>query len=263
MRPDTRPARPPTRRRDGSTRCRCLRRARSPLRPSTARGRQFVQPSIAGGRSRVPEFDGSSPATTQGDVDVTSIEPGPTLVRAAEPAQLDPGVEAGRRRPGARRCSRSRSACCASPTTRPRPRELGRSSRLLEVQDQVAGAADALRQERDEATLFVAGNRDRRPRRAGDRRSARPTARSTRCRSRAPRHRRARPGHRCRALRAGPSRPARPAADAARRRHDRPRRRPTRSSPATPTSSARSTSSTARCCASCARPGTAGPRRRA
>jgi signal transduction histidine kinase len=37
--------------------------------------------------------------------------------------------------------------------------DLGRSSRLLEVQAQVAGASDALRQERDEATLFVAGNR--------------------------------------------------------------------------------------------------------
>ena len=37
--------------------------------------------------------------------------------------------------------------------------DLGRSSRLLEVQQRVAGAADALRQERDEATLFVAGNR--------------------------------------------------------------------------------------------------------
>ncbi|WP_219417921.1 sensor histidine kinase [Pseudonocardia nigra] len=37
--------------------------------------------------------------------------------------------------------------------------DLGRSSRLLEVQEQVATAADALRQERDEATLFVAGNR--------------------------------------------------------------------------------------------------------
>jgi signal transduction histidine kinase len=41
--------------------------------------------------------------------------------------------------------------------------ELGRSTELLQVQDQVAGAADALRQERDEATLFVAGGR------AGDR----------------------------------------------------------------------------------------------
>ncbi|MFD1532926.1 sensor histidine kinase [Pseudonocardia aurantiaca] len=41
--------------------------------------------------------------------------------------------------------------------------DLGRSTRLLQVQQQVAGAADALRQERDEATLFVAGNR------AGDR----------------------------------------------------------------------------------------------
>ena len=37
--------------------------------------------------------------------------------------------------------------------------ELGRSSRLVEVQDQVAGAANALRQERDESTLYVAGNR--------------------------------------------------------------------------------------------------------
>ena len=37
--------------------------------------------------------------------------------------------------------------------------ELGRSSRLVEIRDQVAGAANALRQERDEATLYVAGNR--------------------------------------------------------------------------------------------------------
>jgi signal transduction histidine kinase len=41
--------------------------------------------------------------------------------------------------------------------------DLGRSTRLLEVQEQVAGAADALRQERDEAGLFTAGGR------AGDR----------------------------------------------------------------------------------------------
>jgi signal transduction histidine kinase len=37
--------------------------------------------------------------------------------------------------------------------------DLGRSTRLLEVQQQVVGAADALRQERDEATLFTAGGR--------------------------------------------------------------------------------------------------------
>jgi hypothetical protein len=37
--------------------------------------------------------------------------------------------------------------------------ELGQSSRLLDVRQEVAGAADALRQERDEAVLFVAGNR--------------------------------------------------------------------------------------------------------
>jgi signal transduction histidine kinase len=37
--------------------------------------------------------------------------------------------------------------------------ELGRSAELLEVQSQVLGAANALRQERDEATLFVAGGR--------------------------------------------------------------------------------------------------------
>ncbi|MHA6621768.1 sensor histidine kinase [Pseudonocardia sp. DLS-67] len=41
--------------------------------------------------------------------------------------------------------------------------ELGQSTQLLEVQEQVAGAADALRQERDEATLYVASGR------AGDR----------------------------------------------------------------------------------------------
>jgi len=37
--------------------------------------------------------------------------------------------------------------------------DLGRSTRLLEVQQQVAEAASALRGERDEATLFVAENR--------------------------------------------------------------------------------------------------------
>ncbi|HVH22976.1 MAG TPA: nitrate- and nitrite sensing domain-containing protein [Pseudonocardia sp.] len=37
--------------------------------------------------------------------------------------------------------------------------ELSRSSRLVEIRDQVAGAANALRQERDESTLYVAGNR--------------------------------------------------------------------------------------------------------
>ncbi|MFB9382947.1 nitrate- and nitrite sensing domain-containing protein [Pseudonocardia petroleophila] len=36
---------------------------------------------------------------------------------------------------------------------------LGTSNRLLEIRGQVAGAADALRQERDEATLFVAAGR--------------------------------------------------------------------------------------------------------
>jgi hypothetical protein len=37
--------------------------------------------------------------------------------------------------------------------------ELGQSTELVEVQERVAGTADALRQERDEATLFVAGGR--------------------------------------------------------------------------------------------------------
>ena len=37
--------------------------------------------------------------------------------------------------------------------------EIGRSSQLLEVQERVAGTADSLRQERDEATLYVAGGR--------------------------------------------------------------------------------------------------------
>ena len=37
--------------------------------------------------------------------------------------------------------------------------DLGRSSRLLEVRNQVAGVANTLRQERDEATLFVASGR--------------------------------------------------------------------------------------------------------
>ncbi|TWF77985.1 signal transduction histidine kinase [Pseudonocardia hierapolitana] len=37
--------------------------------------------------------------------------------------------------------------------------ELGQSTELVEVQQRVAGTADALRQERDEATLFVAGGR--------------------------------------------------------------------------------------------------------
>jgi signal transduction histidine kinase len=41
--------------------------------------------------------------------------------------------------------------------------ELGQSTQLLEVQERVAGTADSLREERDEATLYVAGGR------AGDR----------------------------------------------------------------------------------------------
>ncbi len=47
--------------------------------------------------------------------------------------------------------------------------ELSRSSRLVEVRDQVAGAANALRQERDESTLVRRGRPDRRPQRAADR----------------------------------------------------------------------------------------------
>src|SRR4051794_26771728 len=155
-RPDTRPDRPPN---EGATdRPHAdAPRARSPLSAihrlwSATRPAHHRRLSV--GRATVPRV---GVGTSQGDV-VTSIEPGSRWTERLNPRNwtltwklvvvgLVPALLALAL--GVLRIADDADQAA----------ELGRSSRLVEVRDQVAGAANALRQERDEATLFVAGNR--------------------------------------------------------------------------------------------------------
>ncbi len=156
MRPDTRPDRPPN---EGATdRPHAdAPRARSPLSAihrlwSATRPAHHRRLSV--GRATVPRV---GVGTSQGDV-VTSIEPGSRWTERLNPRNwtltwklvvvgLVPALLALAL--GVLRIADDADQAA----------ELGRSSRLVEIRDQVAGAANALRQERDEATLFVAGNR--------------------------------------------------------------------------------------------------------
>ena len=97
-------------------------------------------------------------ANCQGDVDVTSIETGPSWVGAAQPAQLDAGVEAGGRRARARAARVWRSACCASPTRRARPPISAAAVGCSRSRNESSPPPRALRVERDQATLFAASN---------------------------------------------------------------------------------------------------------
>jgi signal transduction histidine kinase len=94
----------------------------------------------------------------QGDVDVTSIETGPSWVERLNPRHwtlvwklvivgLVPALLALTL--GALRIADQAGSAA----------DLGRSERLLDLHAQVSAAGDALRQERNQATLYVAGNR--------------------------------------------------------------------------------------------------------
>ena len=89
---------------------------------------------------------------------MTSIETGPSWSERLNPRNwtlawklVIVGLVPGVARPRPRRAPHRRPGRIAA--------DLGRGTRLLEISTQVSAASDALRQERDQATLFVAGNR--------------------------------------------------------------------------------------------------------
>jgi signal transduction histidine kinase len=115
----------------------------------------FRYRSLSVGRVTVRRIVAGNP---QGDVDVTSSETGPSWVERLNPRHwtlvwklvivgLVPALLALTL--GALRIADQAGSAA----------DLGRGERLLELHTQVSAAGDALRQERDQATLYVAGNR--------------------------------------------------------------------------------------------------------